>query len=74
MEEIIGVSVPIWGYVKAAVLFGILVYIVFAFVLVRQVNLMTDTLELGHENFIKALSKVHFIISIVLFVFALLIL
>jgi len=74
MEEIAGISLPIWRYVKVAVLFGILVYNVFAFVLVRQVNLMTDTLELGHENFIRGLSKAHLIVAVVLFIFAFLIL
>ena len=56
------------------ILFGIAMYVVFGFVVVRQVKLMTNTLQLGFEGFIKVISYVHLLFTIAVFIFALLIL
>lgn len=61
-------------FVKIAVAIGFLLYIAFAVVVVRQVNLMTETLELGHERVIKYLSLIHLVFAIAAFVLTLLIL
>lgn len=74
MEILAETGIPIWLIVKIAILFGLLIYLVFAFVMKRQVSLMTDTLELGQENIIKALSLVHLIFAFFVFFFALVIL
>jgi hypothetical protein len=63
-----------WPILKIMFMIGLLVYIVFAVVMVRQVSLMTKTLELGHENFIKYMSIGHLVFAIGIFLLALIIL
>lgn len=60
----------VWVIIKLITLFGFLVYIVFAFIVVKQVKLMTDTLELGLEREIKILSYVHLFVAITVFIVA----
>lgn len=69
---ILGVSV--WLIVKALVLFALVIYGIFAFVVLRQIQLMTDTLEVGFEGPIRMLGVSHFVFSLVIFVLALIIL
>jgi hypothetical protein len=64
----------VWGIAKIFVLFGMAIYVVFGFVVVRQVKLMTDTLQLGFEGFIRILSYAHLLFTIAVFIFALIIL
>lgn len=59
---------------KILTLLGIVVYIIFAAVMVRQEKLMSDVLEEGFEPFLRMLTWLHLLISIGLFVLALLIL
>lgn len=63
-----------WPILKIMFMIGLLVYIAFAVVMVRQVSLMTKTLELGHENFIKYVSIGHLVFAIGIFLLALIIL
>lgn len=63
-----------WGIAKIAVLICILLYIVFAVVIIRQVRLMTETLEVGFEKPIKLVALVHLISSLALFILAVFIL
>jgi hypothetical protein len=65
MIPIIGISV--WIVVKAFALFALAIYIVFAFVIVKQVNLMTDTLEIGFEGPVRLLAWAHLLFSVGLF-------
>ena len=74
MGEVIFPNFPTWGIAKAFILFGMTMYVVFGFVIVRQVKLMTDTLQLGFEGMIKILSYVHLLFTIAVFIFALIIL
>jgi len=69
---IIGVS--IWFIAKIMVLFGLIIYSIFAAVVVRQVQLMTDTLEVGLEKPIRFLAIAHLIFSLFVFLLALVIL
>ena len=69
---ILGVSV--WLIAKVLVLFALTIYAIFAFVVVRQIQLMTDTLEVGFEAPIRFLGISHLIFSLVIFVLALIIL
>lgn len=72
MIPLIGVS--IWSIAKICVLIALVVYIVFSIVVVRQVHLMTDTLEVGFESEVRTLSFIHLFIAIGIFVLALIIL
>ncbi len=74
MNILTNTGIPIWTLVKVAILFSLFLYAIFGLVLVRQTNLMTETLELGHERIIKAFSVTHFILIIIIFILALIIL
>lgn len=66
--------IDIWFFAKIFFLLAILTYVVFASVVVRQVYLMTTTLEVGFETPIRVLAWVHLAAAILIFLFALLIL
>lgn len=75
MEPVIPVlGVSIWFIVKIFVLFALLVYIIFSVVVVRQVNLMTETLKVGLETPLRIIALTHLILAILVFLFALIIL
>jgi len=64
----------IWGIIKVLILVFLLIYVVFAFVVVKQVKLMTVTLEVGFENQLKLLSFIHLLFAIAVLVFAIIML
>jgi hypothetical protein len=64
----------IWLLVKAAFLLGILIYIVFAVIVVRQVKIMMEALDVGFEKVIRLLAYLHLLGSIASFLLALIIL
>jgi len=74
MGEISLTNFPVWEIAKVFVLFGLSIYIIFGVVIVRQVKLMTDTLQVGFEGLIRFFSYIHLLFAIAVFVFALLIL
>jgi hypothetical protein len=59
-----------WGLVKIPVLILLGLYSIFAMVVVRQVYLMTRTLDIGFELPIKVVAYLHLTFSILLVVFA----
>ena len=67
-------SLSIWPVIKIFIIILLSLYIVFAFVMVRQVQLMTDTLEVGFEKQLRFLSFVHFLFAIAVLVFSIFIL
>jgi len=69
---LLGISV--WLIAKIFVLFGLVIYFVFALVVVRQVQLMTETLEVGFETQLKILSYLHLAFAILVFLAALIVL
>lgn len=72
MIPLIGIS--IWGIIKGLVLIILALYIIFAVVVVRQVQLMTDTLEVGFEWQLRIISFVHLLFAIGVLIFAVLVL
>lgn len=72
MISLIGIS--IWAIAKVFVALALALYVIFGLVVVRQVQLMIDTLEVGLETFIRALAIGHLVFSIVVFALALIIL
>jgi len=64
-------EVIVWLGVKLMVLLGIVIYIVFAGVIVRQEYLMTKTMEAKSETVLAFLAWMHLAIAIVLFPLAL---
>lgn len=59
---------------KAGAVLGYLFYIIFAFVVVKQVYLMTDTLKVGLEWLLRFVSLAHLAFSIGAFIVTLIIL
>lgn len=64
----------IWFLAKILFLVGLFVYVIFAGVVVRQVYLMTETLEVGFEAPVKLLAWLHLIVAVGIFILALLVL
>lgn len=63
-----------WIFLKLLFLIGLLVYLAFAIIVVRQVNLMIRTLNTGFEISLRLISWVHLIVAIGVFLLALVIL
>ena len=72
IDLVIGLS--IWSVAKGLVILALLIYLVFAFVVVRQVALMVKVVS-GEPNWIiRVISWVHFFFALLVIVLALLIL
>lgn len=67
-------GIDIWFIAKILFLIAIGIYIVFALVVVRQVNLMIRTLEVGFEFPIRLVAIGHLLFAIGTFILALVIL
>ena len=68
------IGISIWAIAKVFVALALVLYVIFALVVVRQVQLMIDTLEVGLEKIIRMLAIGHLVFSIVVFALALIIL
>jgi len=71
MEAVPFLGVSIWTVAKVFVLIGLGIYIIFAIVVVRQVQLMTDTLVVGFEQFVRLIALAHLLFALGVFVLAL---
>jgi len=69
---LIGISV--WVILKIFAVIALGLYIAFALVVVRQVQLMTTTLEVGFEGPLKFIAIMHLLFAISVLIFALIIL
>ena len=56
--------------VKFGLIPFLLIYTIFAGIVIKQVRMMTDTLDLGFETPIKFIVFVHFILSLVVLTMA----
>lgn len=74
MDQIFTLGFSVWIIAKFFVLFGLAIYLIFALVIVRQVQLMIDTVKVGFEFLVKLLSYLHLLFAILVFLFALIIL
>jgi hypothetical protein len=72
MVPALGITFLVVGKIFA--LIGLAIYIIFALVVVRQVGLMTDTIEVGFEFVIKLVAWAHLLFAIFVFLTALIIL
>lgn len=69
---LLGISV--WLIAKIFVLILMAIYVVFAVVVVRQIQLMAKTISIGFEFPIKVIASAHLLFAIAVFLFALFIL
>jgi len=74
METIPLLGISIWFIAKIFVLIGLLLYLAFALVVLRQVQLMIETVEVGFETPIKFLAYVHLAFAVLVLILALIIL
>lgn len=56
--------------VKVGIILFLFVYVIFAGVVIKQVRMMTDTLDVGFETSIKFIVLMHFIFSIFVLILA----
>lgn len=57
----------LWIFIKIMILVLLTLYVVFAFVIVRQEQLMSKVVEVGGSILLKTLVLSHFIASVILF-------
>jgi len=62
-------GIDVWLVAKGLALFGVFIYLLFALIIVRQVNLMLDTLEVELEGLIRLVAWLHLILVLAIFVF-----
>lgn len=67
-------DISVWSVVKIFLVFGFVVYSIFAAVVVKQVQVMTETLRTSFSSYIKMISVLHLILSLAVLVLALVIL
>jgi len=67
-------GIQVWDIAKIFASFVFLLYVIFAFVVLRQVNLMAETLAVPIDLPIKALAWLHLGLAIFAFLLALIVL
>ena len=67
-------SIQIWGIAKLIVSLALLLYIIFALIIVRQVGLMAKTLIVPIDLLIKIVAWIHLSLAILVFLLALIVL
>jgi hypothetical protein len=60
-----------WVVIKFGLLAFLFLYIIFAGVVIKQVSIMTQTVKMGFETFVKLVALIHFIAAIAVFIVAL---
>ena len=63
-----------WYLVKIGIIVFLAMYLIFALIIVRQTKLMTDTVQMGHESFIRLLGYIHMIFAVFVLLAAIIIL
>lgn len=67
-------SVWLWLGLKVLFILGFLIYLAFAFIVIRQVQVMTKAFKTSAEPFLKLLSYLHLLLAVAVLLFAFLIL
>lgn len=63
-----------WIFIKIFALIGLVVYLVFAAIIVRQEQLMANVLEETFEPILRVMSLIHLIAALAVFLLAIIIL
>ncbi len=74
MTDGLELSLSFFALLKWFYVFAFFIYTIFSFVIVKQVRIMTKTLEVGFEGPLLIASYIHFLFAIGVFIFALLVL
>lgn len=67
-------AITVLDIIKAAIILALFVYTIFAFIVTRQVDLKQKTVETALGGFLELLSILHLGASLLLFLFAILVL
>ena len=67
-------GISIWFILKIVAIILLSMYLVFALVVVRQVKMMTSTLQLGFEGPVKMFGYLHLLFAVLVLLFAIIIL
>lgn len=59
---------------KTGIVIFLLLYLVFSFLVTKQVDLMTKTLEVGLESLIRKVAALHLLVSLIVLLYALVVL
>ncbi len=73
-ETIPLLGIQIWFVMKILSIILLGMYLIFSLVVVRQVKLMTDTLQLGFESTARGLAYAHLIFAVLVLLAAIIIL
>ena len=65
------VSDTFFTIMKYGLLAFLFLYIVFAGIVIKQVSVMTQTVKMGFEGFVRLIAILHFVFAIAVFVFSL---
>jgi len=65
-------NIPFLSLIRPLFLLALLVYVAFGFIVIKQVRLMSNTLEIGLEKAIEVTAYVHMFLVIFVFVLSLL--
>lgn len=68
------VDISIWQIIKWFVVFAEVLYLVFAFVIVKQVKVMLDTLDIGFSFPVRLISYSHFLFALGIIILSVIIL
>jgi hypothetical protein len=63
-------NIQVWTIVKWFISFSLLFYILFALIIVRQVNLMCQAIDFPLGWFLKVVAMVHFVGAIIILLMA----
>lgn len=74
MQTLPLVNISIWFIVKIFFIVGLVIYNIFALVVLKQANIMTQTLNVGLELPIKLIAILHLIFALSILIFAILVL
>jgi hypothetical protein len=74
METLPIIGISVWLVVKIFALIALVIYLVFALVVVRQIQLMTQTLKVGFEVPLKTLAYGHLLFAVFVLLAALVVL
>ncbi len=68
------INVEIWQYVKYFYLLFIFIYVVFAAIIIRQIQLMVSTLNGTLDFPFKTISIIHFFVALIVFLLSIVVL
>jgi len=74
MDIIADIEFSVLLLIKVATLLFLIFYLVFAGVVIKQTKIMTETIQVGFENSIKALAFIHFIFAFIVLFLAVIVL